>query len=127
MIKTSLKEYSNMEDGVLYNLGLTPKLQEEEKVDFSLYHPRQRTNIRLYGLECKDWTPLMVMEYKKKWAPTGTPVLVYDDYDGALNWCRKHLYHHTFNATKWANPDDSHTVHFEKPEDAMLFKLSFYG
>ena len=129
MIKTALKEYNNMSDGILYNLGLTPKLQEEEKVDFSLYNPSQRTNIRLYGLKCKDWTPLMVMEYKKKWAPTGTPVIVKfnKNYEGALKWCRKHLYHHTFNAVKWANSDDSHTFHFENPEDAMIFRLSYKG
>ena len=110
----------------LYKLGLTPKLVEEADIDISEFSPRQRTNIRLYGLECKDWTPLMITEYKRKWAPTGTPVVVFD-YDGALKWCRQHLYHHTFNATKWANPDDSHTIHFEKEEDAMLFKLAFSG
>lgn len=110
----------------LYKLGLTPKLVDEDTIDISEFDPRQRTNIRLYGLECKDWTPLMISDYKRKWAKTSTPVIVFD-YDGALKWCRQYLYHHTFNATKHANPDDSHTIHFEKQEDAMLFKLAFSG
>ena len=46
---------------------LTPKLLEGESVDLSLYSPRERTNIRLYGLACKDWTPADVADYKRKW------------------------------------------------------------
>jgi len=110
----------------LYKLGLTPKLGDEDTIDISELDPRQRTNIRLYGPECKDWTPLMISDYKRKWAPTGTPIVIFN-YDSALKWCKKHLDHHTFNATKYANPDDSHTIHFEKEEDAMLFKLAFNG
>lgn len=111
-------------DDILYNLGLTPKIKEEEKVDLSKYNPRQRTNIRLYGVKCKDWTPLMIVEYKRKWAQKSTAIVVWD-YDKALTWCRKHLWHHQFNCMKWSNPDDSHTIHFENPEDAMIFRLSF--
>ena len=110
----------------LYKLGLTPKLVDEDTIDISELDPRQRTNIRLYGPDCKDWTPLMISDYKRKWAPTGTPIVIFN-YDSALKWCKKHLYHHTFNATKYANPDDSHSVHFKNAEEAMLFRLSITG
>ena len=62
----------------LYKLGLTPKLVDEDTIDISEFDPRQRTNIRLYGPECKDWTPLMISDYKRKWAPTGTPIVVFN-------------------------------------------------
>ena len=92
--------------------SITPKLKEGESVDLSLYNPHQRTNIRLYGLECKDWTPAMISEYKHRWAKSSTPVIIRSRYTEAV---------------KYANPDDSHTIHFENPEDAMLFKLAFSG
>jgi hypothetical protein len=107
--------------------SITPKLKEGESVDLSLYNPHQRTNIRLYGLECKDWTPAMISEYKHKWAKNSTPVIIRGRYTEAVQWCRVHLFNQTFNAVKYANPDDSHTIHFENPEDAMLFKLAFSG
>ena len=115
-----------MTNASLYKLGLTPKLGDEDTIDISELDPRQRTNIRLYGPNCKDWTPLMISDYKRKWAPTGTPIVIFN-YDSALKWCKKHLYHHTFNATKYANPDDSHSVHFKNAEEAMLFRLSITG
>ena len=79
---------------------LTPKLKEGESVDLSLYNPHQRTNIRLYGLECKDWTPAMISEYKRSWATTSTPVVIRSKYTEALQWCRVHLFNQTFQAVK---------------------------
>jgi len=55
---------------------ITPKLQEGESVDLSLYSPRERTNIRLYGLACKDWTVNDVSEYKRIWAKKATVVKI---------------------------------------------------
>lgn len=106
--------------------SITPKLEEGESVNLSLYDPRQRTNIRLYGLACKDWTPLMVTEYKKKWEPNGIEVRVWNWRD-SVDWCRLHLFHHQFYVVKHANPDDSHNIYFENPGDAMLFKLANSG
>ena len=104
---------------------LTPKLREGESVDLSLYSPRERTNIRLYGLDCKDWTPADVADFKRKWAPESTPVQFRGQLDKVNRWCRTHLYQQDYYVDKFARPDDSHVVHFRNPEDAMLFKLSF--
>lgn len=106
---------------------LTPKLKEGETVDLSLYLPRERTNIRLYGLNCKDWTPQDVFEYKRKWAASSEPVVIRGGLDRATRWCRTHLYQQDFYIEKFARPDDSHIVHFKSAEDAMIFKLSFNG
>ena len=46
---------------------LTPKLKEGETVDLSQFTPRQRTNIRLYGLDFKDYTAKEINEYKLNW------------------------------------------------------------
>ena len=51
---------------------LTTKLREGESVDLSLYSPRERTNIRFYGLDCKDWTPADVADFKRSWAQNPT-------------------------------------------------------
>lgn len=69
----------------------------------------------------------MISEYKHRWAKSSTPVIIRSRYTEAVKWCRLHLFNQTFNAVKYANPDDSHTIHFENPEDAMLFKLAFSG
>lgn len=105
---------------------LTPKLKEGETVDLSQYSPRQRTNIRFYGLANKDWTPADVAEYKRKWAINSEPVVIRGGYDRATRWCRTYLYQQDFFIEKFARPDDSHVVHFKNAEDAMLFKLSFF-
>ena len=106
------------------NTYLTPKLKVGETVDLSLYSPRERTNIRLYGLACKDWTPRDVAEYKQGWAADSEPVVVRGNLVHAQRWCRTHLFHQDFYIDKFARPDDSHVIHFKNPEDAMMFKLS---
>lgn len=106
---------------------LTPKLKEGETVDLSQFHPRQRTNIRFYGLENKDWTPLDVAEYKQAWMsqdPTGINIRTIDQ---EIAWCKKHLYMQDWQLKKHALPDDSHMIYFKYPEEAMLFKMAFYG
>lgn len=106
---------------------LTPKLAEGESVDLSLYSPRERTNIRLYGLKCKDWTPVEVAEYKRAWRANGTVVNIRGGYEKANRWLKEHLYMQDFHIVKFAQPDDSHDVLFKNPEEAMIFKLAFYG
>jgi len=105
---------------------LTPKLREGESVDLSLYSPRERTNIRLYGLACKDWLPRDVTEYKQSWASTSEPVVLRGQLDKAKMWLREHLYQQDYHIEKYARPDDSHVVHFKNAEEAMLFKLAFF-
>ena len=104
---------------------LTPKLKEGETVDLSLYPPRERTNIRLYGLDCRDWNPADVFEYKRKWKPNAEVVNIKGGYDRATHWCKTHLYMQDWDVVKHACPDDSHNVLFKNPQEAMLFKLSF--
>jgi len=106
---------------------LTPKLQEGETIDLSLYSPRERINIRLYGLAFKDYTPLMLMDYKQKWKDTSTQVDIRGGYGRAMHWCKTHLFHQDFFINKHGNPDDGHQVHFKNAPDAMIFKLSFNG
>ena len=103
---------------------ITPKLREGEIVDLSLYSPRERTNIRLYGLNFKDALPADIFEYKTKWRKDATEVTVRGRLDKATRWCRTHCYQQDYVIKKYANPDDSHAVYFKNPEEAMLFKLS---
>lgn len=109
----------------MVNSYLTPKIREGETVDLALYSPRERTNIRLYGIECKDWTPADIFDYKNKWRAKSTTVNIRGQLDKAQRWCKTHLYMQDWDLEKYARPDDSHIVHFKNPEDAMLFKLSF--
>jgi len=109
---------------VMVDSYLTPKLKEGEQVDLSLYSPRQRTNIRLYGLDFKDVLPVDIFEYKTKWKSTATKVDIRGKYTEAQKWCKTHCFHQDFEIQKYANPDDSHAVYFKNPEEAMLFKLS---
>ena len=104
---------------------LTPKLKEGEVVDLSLFGPRERTNIRLYGLENKDWNPADVFEYKRTWKPNAEVVNIKGGYDRASAWCKIHLYAQDWEIIKHAMPDDSHNVLFKHAEEAMLFRLSF--
>ena len=106
---------------------LTPKLKEGESVELSLYPPRIRTNIRLYGLDCKEWTPQDVFEYKRKWKPNAEVVNIKGGYDKAKAWCKTHCYMQDWEIIKHAMPDDSHNVLFKNPKEAMLFRLSFGG
>lgn len=103
---------------------ITPKLREGETVDLSLYSPRERTNIRLYGLDFKDALPVDIFEYKTKWKSTATKVDIRGKLDKATRWCRTHCFQQDFEIQKYANPDDSHAIYFKNPEEAMLFKLS---
>ena len=109
---------------VMVDSYLTPRLEEGETVDLSLYPPRQRTNIRLYGLKCKDWTPLMIADYKRKWAPHCETVSVRGRLDKATKWCKTNCFHQDFTIEKFANPDDTHAIHFKNQEEAMLFRLA---
>ena len=103
---------------------LTPKLKEGESVDLSLYPPRARVNIRLYGLACKDWTPADVFEYKTQWKPSAEVVNIKGNMDKGMAWCKKNLYLQDWDIVKHAMPDDSHNFLFKYPEQAMLFKLT---
>lgn len=103
---------------------ITPKLSEGETVDLSLYSPRERTNIRLYGLSFKDALPADIFEYKTKWRSNATEVTIRGQLDKATRWCRTHCFMQDYVIKKYANPDDSHAVYFKNPEEAMLFKLS---
>ena len=105
---------------------LTPKLKEGESIDLSLYPPRERTNIRLYGLEHKDWTPMDVADYKQQWMQSATIVNIRGKYEQANRWLKEHLYMQDFVIKKFARPDDSHDVYFKNAEDAMIFKLAFH-
>ena len=109
---------------VMVDSYLTPKLEEGESLDLSLYPPRERTNIRLYGVAFKDYTPQMIFEYKRKWAGNCETVTVRGQLDTATKWCRLHCFHQDFTIQKYANPDDSHSIHFKNAEEALLFRLS---
>jgi len=102
---------------------LTPKLKEGQEVDLSKYNPRQRTNIRLYGLDNINWTPANVYEYKMRWLPDGERVRV-SDWRSATKWCKENLFMQDWHINKYAEPDDTHHLFFKKAEEAMLFKLS---
>ena len=109
---------------------LTPKLREGESVDLSLYSPRERTNIRFYGLNCKDWTPADVADFKRSWATQSHPVVIESCmYEKAKRWCRENCYHQDFHILKSLLQDDTRViaVHFRRPEDAMIFKIAFSG
>ena len=109
---------------------LTPKLKEGESVDLSLYPPRARVNIRLYGLACKDWTPADVADFKRSWAEQSHPVTIENRlYEKAKRWCRENCYHQDFHILKSLLQDDTRViaVHFRRPEDAMIFKIAFSG
>jgi len=103
---------------------LTPKLREGERVDLSLYPPRNRVNIRLYGLECKDWLPQDVFEYKAKWKENAEVVNIRGNFKQAQDWCKQNLYMQDWHSIKHDMPDDSHNFLFKYPEQAMLFKLT---
>lgn len=103
---------------------LTPKLREGERVDLSLYPPRNRVNIRLYGLECKDWSPQDVFEYKAKWKNNAEVVNIRGNFKQAQDWCKQNLYMQDWHSIKHDMPDDSHNFLFKYPEQAMLFKLT---
>lgn len=103
---------------------ISPKLLEGETVDLSQYAPRERTNIRLYGLACKHWTPLDVSDYKRSWANDATVVNIHGRLDRASDWLKTHLFQQDYVIQKYAEPDDSHNVLFRNPTDAMMFKLS---
>ena len=103
---------------------LTPKLREGERGDLSLYPPRNRVNIRLYGLECKDWSPQDVFEYKAKWKENAEVVNIRGNFKQAQDWCKQNLYMQDWHSIKHDMPDDSHNFLFKYPEQAMLFKLT---
>lgn len=102
---------------------LTPKLREGQEVDLSKYNPRQRTNIRLYGLDAMNWTPQNVYEYKMKWLPDATRVRIHD-FRVAQKWCKENLFLQDWHINKYHYPDDTHDMLFKNPQEAMLFKLS---
>ena len=104
---------------------LTPKLSEGETVDLSLYSPRERTNIRLYGLAFKDYTLEMLDEYKVAWAKKATVVKIRGGLDTAKKWCRTNCFHQDFEVHKHPGGDPTcNMVAFKNPQEAMLFKLS---
>lgn len=104
---------------------LTPKLKEGETVNLEDYNPRQRTNIRLYGLSCKDWTPQDVFDYKRSWISKGYEEIKVRNIRAAKDWCSKNLFLQDWDLKMWHYPDDSHVIRFKNAEEAMLFKLAF--
>lgn len=109
---------------VMVDSYLTPKLKEGETIDLSLFQPRERVSIRLYGLVNKDWTPQDVFEYKTKWKPEAEVVNIRGNLDKAQAWCKTHLYMQDWDIIRHAMPDDSHNVLFKNAKEAMLFRLS---
>jgi len=101
---------------------LTPKLKEGETVDLSQFTPRQRTNIRLYGLGFKDYTASDISKYKQEWMKNCEIIPLYSK--GHKTWitkfCRKHFYHQDFHI-------EIDRVFFKNQPDAMVFKLSHKG
>ena len=104
---------------------LTPKLKEGESVDLSLYSPRERTNIRLYGLACKDWDMHDAVNYRRSWAKKATVVRIRGQLDTAKKWCRTNCFHQDFEIHKHPGGDPTcNMIAFKNPQEAMLFKLS---
>ncbi len=106
---------------------LTPKLKEGETVDLSQFTPRQRTNIRLYGLQFKDYTAREITDYKLNWIENNKDCVNIAIAKGKRSWvwkfCRKHFYHQDFHI----EPQDRDTIFFKNPQDAMVFKLAYKG
>ncbi len=107
------------------NSFLSPKLKEGESVDLSLFSPRERTNIRLYGLDCKHWTPTDVYKFKRDWMVKSTEVKLKTKLDVATRWCRHHLFQQDYDIKKNYYSDGTHAVFFKNAEDAFFFRLSF--
>ena len=105
---------------------LTPKLKEGQEVDLSKYNPRQRTNIRLYGLDNINWNSTNVYEYKMNWLPYGEIVKV-SNWREATRWCKENLFMQDWHLVKYAEQDDTHHMLFKNAPDALLFKLSSVG
>jgi len=103
---------------------LTPKLKEGESVDLSLYSPRERTSIRLYGLACKDWGTTDVYNYRQSWQDAGQVVVVRGKLDKSKHWCKEHLYMQDWSYDAFASQDNGHNFYFKDPKDAMMFKMS---
>jgi len=107
---------------------LTPKLREGETIDLSQYSPRERVNIRLYGVQCLNWTPTDVTEYKRKWKLNDTAEMVtIDNRDSVYDkttWCKRNLFQQDWDLQKVARRDGLSAFWFKNSEDAMLFRLS---
>ena len=115
---------------------LTPKLKEGETVDLSQFTPRQRTNIRLYGLDFKDYTAKEINEYKLNWIENNKDCVNIIINDGKRSWvkkfCRKHFYHQDFHIEigkdlRELNTKMDDIIFFKNPQDAMVFKLAYKG
>ena len=106
------------------SIYLTPKLKEGESVDLSLYSPRERTNIRLYGLACKDWTFQMHQDYKERWREAAEVVVVRGKLDKAKHWCKENLYMQDWHCAPFGANREGHLFYFKNPQEAMLFKMS---
>ena len=104
---------------------LTPKLKEGETVDLSQFTPRQRTNIRLYGLEFKDYTVNEISDYKVNWMKNCEKIQLTNKGNRVwiTKFCRTHFYHQDFHI----EPLDRDTIFFKNPQDAMVFKLAYKG
>jgi hypothetical protein len=107
---------------------LTPKLREGETIDLSQYSPRQRTNIRLYGVKYLNWTPADVTDYKQKWKCDKTTEMVTIDFKDSVydktTWCKTNLFFQDWELQKVARRDGVSAFWFKNSEDAMLFRLS---
>ena len=104
---------------------LTPNLKEGETIDLSQFTPRQRTNIRLYGLEFKDFTAIDISKYKEQWMMDCEKVDLTNKGNRvrARKFCRTNFNHQDFHI-QFQKTD---TIFFKNPEDAMVFKLAYKG
>ncbi len=104
---------------------LTPNLKEGETINLSLFTPRQRTNIRLYGLEFKDFTAMDIARYKEEWMKDCEKVDLTNRGNRvwARKFCRKNFNHQNFHMEFQKND----IIFFKNPQDAMVFKLAYKG
>jgi len=104
---------------------LTPNLKKGETIDLSHFTPRQRTNIRLYGLEFKDFTAMDIAKYKEEWMKDCEKIDLTNSGNRvwARKFCRTNFNHQDFHI-EFQTTD---IIFFKNPQDAMVFKLAYKG
>jgi hypothetical protein len=105
----------------------TDKQNELSLIDFSLYNPTERKNIRLYGKAHKDWTLRECIEHKHSWFRVGVDVRFTGTDAETLvmeKWCTDNIYLQSWNVIKRVEGQkDKHQFLFENSNDAFIFKL----
>lgn len=99
-----------------------PKDANGEIIDLSMYNPRQRTNIRMYGIEHADWIPQDVADYRRNWMSKSPAKVNVKEFHKSRKWLNENLYRHQWDIS-YTGPYQT-TVFFEREEDAFLFKLA---